>query len=633
MNHNIPLKAGNIVGLVLVLAGLYLTTLYDFLLFHTLAEFFSIVIAFAIFVVAWNTRRIQHNRYFLFLGIAYLFVGLLDLVHTSIYRGMLLFHPDDANSPTQLWIASRYIEGISLLIAPFFFTKQFRPYRVMALYALVSGLIFWAIYAGFFPVCYVEGEGLTPFKKNSEYVIAAILVGALLTLHAKRTRFEPGIFKLLAAAIILTIFSELAFTFYVGVYDLSNVIGHFFKFVSFYLIYKALIETALREPYEFLFKELKESEKKYRTLFSNMLNGFAYNKVLLDGDNRPVDHVFLEVNAAFEKMIGLTGKEIIGRKVSEVFHDILDVDFDFIGEFGKVALTGETLRTEQYLPALQRWLSFSVFSPEKGYFAVVFEDVTDRKTADLSREAHLREIDSLMGELERSNRNLQQFASIVSHDLQEPLRTVSSFVKLLQQRYAGSLDERADAYIRFVTDGTKQMQILLNDLLAYARLGGGKLNRQPLELRAVLERALMNLGETVKSRNATVTSSELPVIEGDETQMVQLFQNLIGNAIKFNVRDNPVVDISAEAGEKEWVIRVRDNGIGIDPKDMDRIFLIFQRLHRREEYQGSGIGLAFCKKIVERHGGRIWVESRPGEGSSFYFSLGVKSLLDSSSPP
>lgn len=635
MNHTMPLSAGNIVGLTLVLAGLYFTTLYDFLLFHILAEFFSIVIAFAIFVVAWNTRRIQHNRYFLFLGIAYLFVGLLDLLHTRTYKGMLIFHGADTDTPTQLWIIARYMESISLFIAPFFFTTRFRPYLVMSLYALIAGLLLWSIYADVFPVCFIEGEGITSFKKISEYIISAFLVGSFFTLYAKRTQFNPGIFRLLAAAIILTICSELAFTFYVGVYDLSNVIGHIFKFVSFYLIYKALVETTLREPYEFLFRELKESEKKYRTLFSNMLNGFAYHKVVVDENNHPVDHVFLEVNAAFEKMIGLSRKEIIGKRATEVFQGIRDTNFDFIGEFGKVALTGETFQTDQYFPLVRRWYSFSVFCPEKGYFALVFEDITDRKTADLAREKHLREIDSLMGELERSNRELQQFANTVSHDLQEPLRTVSSFVKLLQQRYEGKLDDRADTYIRFAVDGIIQMNNLLNDLLAFARLGGGKLNIRSLDLRSVIDRAVVNLREAIKSKKATVTCSDLPVIAGDETQMIQLFQNLISNAIKFNVRENPVVDISAEVREKECIIRVKDNGIGIDPKDTERIFLIFQRLHPRDEYQGSGIGLAFCKKIVERHGGRIRVESQPGQGSTFILSFppdGVKSLLDPSSP-
>jgi PAS domain S-box-containing protein len=625
MSRNIPLSAWNIFALLLVLAILDFSALYDFLLFHTLAELFSIVVAFAIFVIAWNTRHIQNNRYFLFLGIAYLFVGFLDLAHTRTYKGMMVFQASqDANTPTQLWIIARYIESISLLIAPVFFKRKIMPALVFIIYILITGFLLWSVFAEVFPVCFVEGKGLTPFKKISEYIICVILLGAFYMLYANRARFSQAIFKLLATSIILTICSELAFTFYIGVYDLSNIIGHFFKFVAFYLIYKALVETGLREPYEFLFRELKESEKKYQALFNNMLNGFAYHRVLLNDDNLPVDHVFLEVNEAFEKLIGLSRGEIIGKKVTEVFRGIQNSSFDFIGEFGKVALTGETLYTEQYFALMERWYSFSVFSPERGFFAVVFEDITDRKRAEGDREEYLKKVDSLMAELERSNQDLQQFANTVSHDLQEPLRTVSSFVQLLSRRYEGKLDERADSYIRYALDGTKQMRILLNDLLAFARLGGGQLHIQPLELRAVLNKALMNLGKSIESKQAAITCNDLPLIAGDETQMIQLFQNLIANAIKFNVQDNPKVEITGELRAEECVICVKDNGIGINPKDVDRIFLIFQRLHPREEYNGSGIGLAFCKKIVERHGGRIWVKSEPGAGSAFYFSLPVR---------
>lgn len=623
MNNKIPLSAGNIITLTLVLLVLYLSTLYNFLLFHTLAEFFSIVIAFGIFIVGWNTRHIQNNRYLLFLGIAYLFVGFFDLAHTRTYKGMMLFQAQDADTPTQLWIIARYTESLSLLLAPLFFRRKIKPFLTISLYSITTGILLWSVHTGVFPVCFVEGVGLTAFKRISEYVICAILIGAFYMLYANRNRFSPAIFKLLAASIILTICSELAFTFYVGVYDISNIIGHFIKFISFYLIYKALVETGLKQPYEFLFRELRDSEKKYRKLFTNMLNGFAYHKVLLNKNNVPVDLVFHEVNDAFEKMTGLQKKDIIGKKVTEVLSGIKDTGYDFIGEFGKVAMTGEELHTEQYFPLLKRWYSFLVYGPEKEYCAVVFEDITDRKLAELEREEHLRKVNTLMAELERSNQDLQQFANIVSHDLQEPLRTVSSFVQLLARRYAGKLDDRAETYIGFAVEGTQQMNKLLNDLLAFARVGGGQLHLQSLELRFVLNKALKNLGKSIEAKQAVIKCTELPAIKGDETQLVQLFQNLIANALKFNERKNPFVDITAEMREQECVICVRDNGIGINPEDIDRVFLIFQRLHRGEQYNGSGIGLALCKKIVERHGGKLWAESQPGVGSSFYFSLPV----------
>jgi hypothetical protein len=534
---------------------------------------------------------------------------------------MMVFQVQDPNTPTQLWVIARYIESISLLVAPLFFRRRMNPLSVFALYTLVTGLLLWSIHADLFPVCFVEGHGITPFKKFSEYAICAILVGAYFMLRMHRNRFSPVIFKLLSASIVLTIFSELAFTFYVGVYDISNIIGHLFKFVSFYLIYKAVVETGLREPYQLLFRELKESEKKYRKLFANMMNGFAYHRAVLDENGHPVDHVFLEVNGAFEKMLGLKGREVIGMKVTEVFPGIQKDRYDWISEFGKVAINGETLNMERYFPITRQWYSFSVYSPEPGFSAAVFADITQRKQAELEKEKNLKRVGSLMAELERSNEELQQFANIVSHDLREPLRTVANFVRLLENRYGETLDDRARTFIRFAVDGTERMNVLLNDLLGFARLGGGRLQLQPVELNSVLDMVVQNLAETIAERKAEVSWRNLPVVAADSTQMLQLFQNLVANALKFNEREKPFVEIAAEKGDKEYVISIRDNGIGIAPENLERIFFIFQRLHGREEYSGTGVGLALCKKIIERHGGGIWAESTPGEGSRFYFTL------------
>ncbi|MDH3392308.1 MAG: PAS domain-containing protein, partial [Desulfobulbaceae bacterium] len=506
MKNKLPITVGNILILTLVMIGLYICSLYNFLLFHILVEIFSIIIAFGIFIVAWNSRHLQKNQYLLFLGIAFFFVGFLDLFHTLAYKGMMVFpHHDDANTPTQLWIIARYTESLSLLIAPFFLSRKMNPLQVIAMYSVITVLLLWSLYFHIFPVCFVEGEGLTHFKKTSEYVISVILVGAFVMLYVNRDRFSRSIFYMLTASIILTIGSELAFTFYISVYGISNIVGHFLKFISFYLIYKALVETGLKEPYEFLFRDLTENEKKYRTLFTNMLNGFAYHKIILDGNNLPVDYKFMEVNDAFEKMTELRRQDIIEQKVTDVIPGIKDSSFDWIGEFGKVALSGTTLHAEQYFDVTGRWYSLSAYSPEEGYFAVVFEDITDRKQAELNREEYLKQRNSLMVELERSNQDLQQFANIVSHDLLEPLRTVSSFVQLFDRRYKGKLDDKADTYINFIVEGTDHMYRLLNDLLAFARLGGGQLNLQPLELRSVLNKVLKSLGKSIEKNQAEIT--------------------------------------------------------------------------------------------------------------------------------
>ncbi len=244
-------------------------------------------------------------------------------------------------------------------------------------------------------------------------------------------------------------------------------------------------------------------------------------------------------------------------------------------------------------------------------------DVTDRRRAeeDLANRAQ---------ELARSNAELEQFAYVASHDLQEPLRMVSSYTQLLARRYKGSLDKDADEFISYAVEGAQRMQALIQDLLTFSRVGTKGEPFEEFGATQAVEAALSNLHVAVKESQANVVVGDLPAVKADRGQFVQLFQNLIGNAIKFKGEGPPEVRVAAERRGHEWVFSVQDNGIGIDPAYLDRIFIVFQRLHTRKEYPGTGIGLAISKKIVARHGGRIWVESEEGKGSTFFFSLPVE---------
>jgi light-regulated signal transduction histidine kinase (bacteriophytochrome) len=228
-------------------------------------------------------------------------------------------------------------------------------------------------------------------------------------------------------------------------------------------------------------------------------------------------------------------------------------------------------------------------------------------------------------ELERSNQELEQFAYVASHDLQEPLRMISSYTQLLARRYAEKLDQDGHEFVKFAVDGAARMQALINDLLAYSRVGTKAKAFAPVDTGEVLGRVLKNLEIAIQESRAQIKVDPLPAITGDGTQLTQLFQNLLGNAIKFSGEQPPAIQVSATRqpgdGPERWRFEVTDQGIGIEPQHFDRIFVIFQRLHSREEYPGTGIGLAVCKKIVERHGGQIWVESKPGLGTTFHFTL------------
>jgi light-regulated signal transduction histidine kinase (bacteriophytochrome) len=228
----------------------------------------------------------------------------------------------------------------------------------------------------------------------------------------------------------------------------------------------------------------------------------------------------------------------------------------------------------------------------------------------------------LSADLQRSNQELEQFAYVASHDLQEPLRAVAGCVQILRNRYQDKLDARADELIRHSVEGAERMQTLIADLLAFSSVGTQGTKPVPLESGAALGSALVNLRTALTESGATVTHDPLPSVVGDRMQLTQLFQNLVGNALKYRSPARPpAIHVSAEPEGEHWRFAVQDNGIGIEPQYFERIFVIFQRLHTRAEYPGTGIGLALCKKIVERHGGRLWLESQPGEGTVFYFTL------------
>ena len=246
----------------LILVALYLVSLKDYLLFHSLVELFSIAVAFAIFVVAWNARGFLENHYLLFVGVSYVFVAFIDSIHTLAYQGMGVFVRQDANLPTQLWIAGRYMQGISLLVAPLFLRRRLRAFLLFSVYVLASSLLLVSIfYWRNFPDCFVQGVGLTPFKWTSEYIICLLLAGSIFLLLKNRQTFDRQVLRLVIGSIATTILSEFAFTYYVSVYGFSNLIGHYWRVLAFYLMYKAIIETGLTRPFTLLWRDLKQSEE------------------------------------------------------------------------------------------------------------------------------------------------------------------------------------------------------------------------------------------------------------------------------------------------------------------------------------------------------------------------------------
>jgi PAS domain S-box-containing protein len=369
-----------ILSSILLLFGLYLTSLFSFLLFHGIAEIFSIVIACGIFMVAWNSRRFLDNHYLLFVGIAYLFVALLDLVHTLAYTGMGVFPGYATNLPTQLWIAARYMESVSLLLALFFIRRRLNTsltfFGYVAITAfLLSSIFYWKL----FPDCFIEGHGLTSFKKASEYLISLILLISTGILIQRREAFDEEVLHLLVGSLLLTIGSELFFTFYVHAYGLANLIGHFFKIISFYLIYRAIIQTGLVRPYDLLFRNLKESEERYRMVVEDIPALIC--RFLPDG-------TLTYVNSSYCSYFNTRKKDLIGHNF---FRFIPEQDQESVrNQF--MSLTKETpmITYEHQVIApdgttrWQRWTDRALFDDQGTVveYQSLGTDITERKRAE-----------------------------------------------------------------------------------------------------------------------------------------------------------------------------------------------------------------------------------------------------------
>lgn len=376
-------------GILASFFALYLVKSHSYVLFHSLVEVFSIIIAAAIFALAWNARRYFDNGYILFIGISFLFVGFIDLIHTLAYKGMGVYPGYNSDLPTQLWIAARWLQALAFFAATFFLDRKLnRPLVVLAGGTVVLILLFLSIfYWQTFPSCFVEGTGLTPFKIASEYGISLILLISIVPLMKKKDKLHPRVRQLIIASILSTVASEMSFTLYTDAYGFFNALGHFFKVIAFIFIYKAVVSIGLKQPYDLLFRDLKirqdelrRSEERYHSLFKHMLNGMAYCKMEFDADGRPVDFIYLAVNDAFEKLTGL--KNVEGKRITEIMPSIRQDNPEFLELYGRVATTGQPEKRELLLKPLDLWLYISVYSVEKENFVAVFENITERRKAE-----------------------------------------------------------------------------------------------------------------------------------------------------------------------------------------------------------------------------------------------------------
>ena len=355
---------------------------------------------------------------------------------------------------------------------------------------------------------------------------------------------------------------------------------------------------------------LRASEVRYRRLFEAARDGILIHNAETG--------IIVEVNPFLIEMLGYSHEVFLGKKVWELgfFKDIVANQNKFaeLQQKEYVRYEGLPLETGDGRRIEVEFVSNVYLVNRQKVIQCNIRDITERKRAE-------EKIKRTLADLEHSNKELEQFAYVASHDLQEPLRMVSSYTQLLAQRYENQLDDKAKKYIHYAVDGAIRMQTLINDLLAYSRVGTRGQPLAPTDSHAALGEAMRNLSALIEENRAIITNDDLPTVRADASQLNLVFQNLLSNAIKFRSQDLPRIHVSAQDRDGEWVFAVKDNGIGIEPQHAERVFVLFQRLHTREEYPGTGIGLAVCKRIVDRHGGKIWFESEPGKGSTFFFTV------------
>jgi PAS domain S-box-containing protein len=768
-----------VVVLVAAIAILAAARSVHYLFFHTMAELFAIVVSLSIFILTWTSSRYLASGYLIVLGGAYGAIGLVDVFHTLTFRGMNLFPGVSTNYPTQFWLTARYLEAVALLCAPLFIGKKPGFYRVSVGFVAIALAACAAVMAQWFPSTFIDGVGLTPFKIYSEYVIIAMLVAGFILLYRARRTFEPRIFFLLASSLWFAVATEFCFTKYVGFYDFTNELGHYFRFLSVALAFIAVVLSGVRQPFDLIFREMDAHKRKLDDLNKKLINsedrltraqsvakigswyldipgnahtwsdetyrifGEPIGKALspdtfashIHPDDR--ESVFAAWNRSLKGEVYNTEHRIVAGDQIKWVREIAEITFSQVGSpvsaLGTVQDITERKETEELLreseesyrrqfsdnmavmilldpsdgriidansaavefygysrakmmsmritdinpisaadaqrvmrsvtPDLGKQFEFQhrladgslrtvdVFSSQirlgkRLILHVIIHDITDRKQAEAqitrineelhqlneSLEMRVKErtaaleatnavLEASTRDLMRSNEELERFAYVASHDLQEPVRTVVGFIQLLEKRLGNKLDNESAEFMGFAVKGALQMRSMIQDILTYSRVGAKGASPEPVASGEAVQDALTQLHQQISAAGAEVEALLLPTVTADRMQLVQLFQNLIGNAIKFCKVGIPRVRIEARRDGSQWRFTITDNGIGIAPEFRERIFVMFQRLHTRDEYTGTGLGLAICKRIVEGHGGEIGVDEAPGGGSVFWFTL------------
>lgn len=586
----------------------WISIAYNYLLFHTLVELFSIIVAFAVFTVTWNSRKMLDSNYLYFQGITYLFIGALDLLHTITFKGMNIIQ-DPIYYSNQFWIATRFLEATALVVG-FRFMLQKRKLNadlIFLAYGVITTLIILSILVWkIFPICFIDGVGQTSFKIYAEYtIILILLIGAGLLLKF-RNRFEPSIFQSLILSVSFAVLSEFCFTLYVSNYSASNAVGHCAKLITFFFTYKAVVEKGFIKPTTLIFKNLSDSEKNYRTLSENL-------PVLIFRFDDAGTCIY--ANMAVQVLIGGRPDFYSGKSVSQ------------LGLPSNFSECIASLLAEAKLSKQEQEFDYS-FDANKHYALKVIPEYTSGSDGFtyLLISYDITQLKITEKALQDLNATKDKFFSIIAHDLKTPFTSILAFSDLIAKNTLKFSPSKLEQMALTIRKAAQNAYSLLENLLSWSRLQTGALLPKPelIDVRQLISEdiELLSTISIFKGIILEMAEETSGYVHSDRQMLNTVLRNLTSNAIKFSHPNSKII-IKAVPNGNDILFSVQDCGTGISPAFMERLFKLessFSTIGTENE-KGSGLGLILCKEFIEKSHGKIWLESKIGLGTTFYFSI------------
>jgi PAS domain S-box-containing protein len=632
-NGNMSERLFHMGAVTVIVLGLYLSSLHGYILFHSLVEISTVAVGFTLFILAWNARWFLKNNYLNILGIGYAFISLIDMLHTLAYKGMNVFPGHGANLPTQLWIAARYLQAVTLCAAPLFAERAVDRRVIFAGYAAAVSALMAMVYSGNFPACYIEGKGLTAFKIGSEFVTIALLLISSYLLYRKRRYFNNRVFSLMVSSIACAIVSGISFTAYLNVYDFANMVGHYFKLASFYLLYRALLVTGLREPFDLVFRELRqaqeairnahdtleeqvmertaelrESEARYRSLFEESIDGVFLSSV---------EGTIIDINLTGVRIFGYDSKEeMAGLDLARDVYANTEERNRFISVIDKKG-SGEyeaVLKKKNGGTMLAR-LSMAVIRNYDGNvigYQGVIRDVTEERR--LERELFKAKKMEIIGQL----------AGGVAHEVRNPLNAILSISEALFREEEIADNPEFVPYLQHMRAQVGRLSKLMSDLLDLGKpVKPANIHTVSLHEVCASSVDLWKMTEAANAHSVTFACDDAatePWVNADSERLQQVFLNLMDNAAQHSSEGAGIVITTERTDERTVAVRVRDEGKGIAPEKIERVFDPFFTTRSG----GTGLGLALVKHFIESMGGAARIfnnEPPPGCTAELLLSI------------